>query len=69
MSALNVTDSHGSTTTYVVVVALPQGEREVKSCGSLVEAILFRFDCEAVCVRAGYKVPPMRVEPRAEVSR
>lgn len=52
-------------TRYALLVALPAGERLVKSCGSMTEAILLEFEIEAACVRGGFACPPMRVELRA----
>lgn len=52
-------------TRYVVVAALAQGEREVRSCGSMTEAILFGFEVEAACLRGRVACPPLRTELRA----
>jgi hypothetical protein len=56
-------------TKYVLLVALPQGKREVKSFPSMTEAILFRFECEHIILRAGFKCPPLTVELRAGLRR
>lgn len=55
-------------TNYVVVAALKSGDRDVRSCGSMTEAILFSFEVEVACASGLRECPPMRVEIRAEVS-
>lgn len=55
-------------TTYVVVAALGPGGRDLRSCGSMTEAILFGFEVKAACVRCRGECPPLRVEMRAEVA-
>jgi hypothetical protein len=58
-------NKNSARTRYVVIVTLPGGEREVADCDSMIEALLFRFECEAICFRGGFDCPPLRVELRA----
>jgi hypothetical protein len=57
--------NHNSATRYVIVVTLPQEKREVKSCDTMTEALLYRFEYEAIIARAGFPCPPLKVELRA----
>lgn len=69
MSAFSGGSAPKTETRYALLVKLPAGERLVRSCGSMTEAILLRFECEAACVRGGFACPPLRIEMRAEVCR
>lgn len=57
------TDGEGP---YRVIVSLERAEVSIKSFGSMTEAILYTFEVELLVARAGFKVPPMRVEMRGE---